>query len=115
MTRPIARDVMYRRRAFDSEVIDLCVRWYITYRLSYRDLVEMMAERGIRVAHTTILRWVLRYVPEYAARRSTSCCVVTVALRPRRLSFARRSCQWLHACLERSRSMATFRAGARSG
>jgi transposase-like protein len=68
MTRPIAGDAMYRRRVFDSEVIDLCVRWYITYRLSYRDLVDIMAERGIQVAHTTILRWVLRYVPEYEKR-----------------------------------------------
>jgi transposase-like protein len=32
------------------------VRWYVTYRLSYRDLVEMMAERGVKVAHSTILR-----------------------------------------------------------
>lgn len=68
MTRPIARDAMYRRRVFNSEAIELCVRWYITYRLSYRDLVEIMAERGIQVAHTTILRWVLRYVPEYEKR-----------------------------------------------
>ena len=41
------------------------MRWYVTYRLSYRDLVEMMAERGIKVAHSTILRWVARYVPEF--------------------------------------------------
>jgi transposase-like protein len=65
MTKPIARDPMYRQRAFDADVIQLCVRWYITYRLSYRDLVEMMAERGVKVAHSTILRWVTRYVPEY--------------------------------------------------
>jgi hypothetical protein len=48
-----------------SEIIELCVRWYITYRLSYRDLVAMMAERGIVVWHTTIHRWVIRYVPEF--------------------------------------------------
>jgi transposase-like protein len=47
MTRAIARDPIYRRRRFQSEVIELCVRWYLTYRLSYRDLVEMMAERGL--------------------------------------------------------------------
>jgi transposase-like protein len=70
MTQPIARDSIYRRRFFDAEVIELCVRWYISYRLSYRDLVEIMAERGIQVAHTTILRWVLRYVPEYEKRWS---------------------------------------------
>ena len=40
MTKPIDRDVIYRHRAFDVEIIVLCVRWYITYRLSYRDLVE---------------------------------------------------------------------------
>jgi len=53
---------------FDAEIIELCVRWYITYRLSYRDLVAMMAERGVMVAHSTILRWVTRYVPEYEKR-----------------------------------------------
>jgi transposase-like protein len=68
MTQPIPRDAIDRRRVFDAEVIELCVRWYITYRLSYRDLVEIMAERGVQVAHTTILRWVLRYVPEYEKR-----------------------------------------------
>jgi transposase-like protein len=68
MTQPIPRDAIYRRRVFDAEVIELCVRWYITYRLSYRDLVEIMADRGVQVAHTTILRWVLRYVPEYEKR-----------------------------------------------
>jgi transposase-like protein len=70
MTKPITRDAIYRRRVFDADVIELCVRWYISYRLSYRDLVELMAERGIRVAHTTILRWFLRYVPEYEKRWS---------------------------------------------
>jgi transposase-like protein len=70
MTQPIPRDAIYKRRVFDAQVIELCVRWYISYRLSYRDLVEMMAERGIRVAHTTILRWVIRYVPEYQRRWS---------------------------------------------
>jgi transposase-like protein len=68
MTKPIARDPIYRKRAFDADIIELCVRWYITYRLSYRDLVEMMAERGVQVAHSTILRWVTRYVPECEKR-----------------------------------------------
>jgi transposase-like protein len=68
MTQAISRDAIYRRRRFQSEIIELCVRWYITYRLSYRDLVAMMAERGIIVSHTTIMRWVLRYVPEFEKR-----------------------------------------------
>ena len=48
----------------------LCVRWYLTFKLSSRDLVQMMAERGISLTHTTILRWVQRYVPEFEKRWS---------------------------------------------
>jgi transposase-like protein len=70
MTKPIVRDPIYHRRVFNAEIIELCVRWYITYRLSYRDLVAMMAERGVEVSHTTILRWVVRYVPEFEKRWS---------------------------------------------
>ena len=68
MARRIPRDPIYSGRRFSAETIETCVRWYITYRLSYRDLVAMMAERGIEVSHTTIMRWVLRYVPEYERR-----------------------------------------------
>jgi DDE domain len=68
VTKPIARDPIYRRRGFDAEIIELCVRWYISYRLSCRDLVELMADRGIAVSHTTIMRWVIRYVPEFEKR-----------------------------------------------
>jgi transposase-like protein len=64
----LARDPIYRGRRFQAETIEHCVRWYITYRLSYRDLVAMMAERGVTVSHSTIHRWVLRYVPEYERR-----------------------------------------------
>jgi hypothetical protein len=41
------------------------VRWYLRYKLSFLDLVEMMAEQGLHLAHTTIMRWVQRYVPEF--------------------------------------------------
>ena len=47
MTKRQDRDAIYVKRQFDTEIIVLCVRWYITYRLSYRDLVAMMAERGV--------------------------------------------------------------------
>ena len=43
-------------RHFDREIIVLCVRWYLRCKLSLRDLVEMMAERGLDIAHTTIMR-----------------------------------------------------------
>src|ERR1035438_380353 len=70
MTAAITRDPIYRYRRFQPEIIELCVRWYLTYRLSYRDLVEMLAERGITVSHTTIYRWVQQYVPEFERRWS---------------------------------------------
>jgi transposase-like protein len=56
------------KRQFDTEIIVRCVRWYITYRLSYRDLVAMVAERGVIISHTTIMQWVIRYVPEFEKR-----------------------------------------------
>lgn len=68
MTQPIERDAIYRRRRFPRETIEVCVRWYLTYRLSYRDLVALMAESDVHVSHTTIMRWVFRYVPEYERR-----------------------------------------------
>ena len=61
---------LFKGRHFDHEIIILCVRWYVTYKLSYRDLANMMAERGIGVAHTTIMRWVQRYIPEFEKRWS---------------------------------------------
>ena len=54
---------MFRGRHFQDELIVLCVRWYLRYSLSYRDLEEMMAERGLSVDHSTIARWVSRYAP----------------------------------------------------
>jgi transposase-like protein len=51
-------DELFEGRHFDREVIVLCVRWYLRFKLSYRDLVEMMAERDLSLAHTTIMRWV---------------------------------------------------------
>src|ERR1700721_2163527 len=59
---------LFLGRHFDREVIILCVRWYLRYKLSFRDLVEMMAERGLQLAHATIMRWVQRYVPEFEKR-----------------------------------------------
>ena len=55
-------------RHYESEIILLCVRWYLRYALSYRDLEEMMEERNLTVDHTTIYRWVQRYAPELEER-----------------------------------------------
>jgi transposase-like protein len=58
----------FKWRHFESEIILLCVRWYLRYALSYRNLEEMMLERGLRIDHTTIYRWVQRYAPELDKR-----------------------------------------------
>ncbi len=58
----------FKWRHCEAEIILLCVRWYLRYSLSYRDLEEMMAERGLHVDHTTIYRWVQRYAPELDRR-----------------------------------------------
>src|SRR5437016_4829646 len=50
---------------FPAEVIMLAVRWYLRYGLSYRDVEELLAERGIQVDHVTIYRWVQRFTPRF--------------------------------------------------
>ena len=65
---------LFKGRHFDREIIILCVRWYLRFKLSFRDLVEMMAERGISLAHTTIMRWIVRYVPEFEKRWNCFAC-----------------------------------------
>ena len=59
---------LFKRRRFPVEIILLCVRWYCKYGISYRDLAEMMEERGVAVDPSTIFRWVQRYAPEIQKR-----------------------------------------------
>jgi transposase-like protein len=68
LTGVLSVDELFKGRHFDREIIILCVRWYLRYKLSFRDLVEMMAERGLSLAHTTIMRWIQRYAPEFEKR-----------------------------------------------
>ncbi|MEO1396917.1 MAG: IS6 family transposase [Cyanobacteria bacterium J06634_5] len=58
----------FKWRHFQSDLILLNVRWYLRYSLSYRDFEEMMLERGVKVDHTTIYRWVQAYSPELDKR-----------------------------------------------
>jgi IS6 family transposase len=50
---------------FPPEVISVAVRWYLRYGLSYRDVEELLAERGITVDHLTVYRWIQRFTPEF--------------------------------------------------
>jgi len=58
---------LFEGRHFDRAIIVLCVRWDLRFKFSFRDLVEMMAERGLSMAHTTIMRWV-HQAPEFERR-----------------------------------------------
>lgn len=60
---------MFKGRRFEWNTIILCVPWYLPYKLSYRDLVAVMAERALALAHMTIIRCVQRFVPEFAVGR----------------------------------------------
>lgn len=53
----------FKRLHYPVDVIAQCVRWYLTYALSLRNLEEMMAERGVIADHSTLHRWVMRLVP----------------------------------------------------
>jgi transposase-like protein len=72
---------LFKGRHFDREIIILCVRWYLRFKLSFRDLVEKMAERGISLAHTKIMRWIARYVPEFQKRWNRFACRVGASWR----------------------------------
>ena len=61
-------DSPFKWRHFEGQIILLCVRWYLRYCLSYRDLEELRAQRGLKVDHTTIYRWVQKYAPELEKR-----------------------------------------------
>jgi transposase, IS6 family len=58
----------FKWRHFQADIILLCVRWYLRYALSYRDLEEIMLERGLHVDHSTMYRWVQQYAPELEKR-----------------------------------------------
>ncbi|MBM6647142.1 IS6 family transposase [Bacillus sp. RIT 809] len=58
----------FKWKHYQPDIILLTVRWYLRYNLSFRDLVEMMEERGLSIAHTTIMRWVHQYSPELDKR-----------------------------------------------
>jgi transposase-like protein len=58
----------FKWRHFEPEIILCGVRWSLRYSLSYRDVEELMLERGLRVNHTTVFRWVQRYAPELDKR-----------------------------------------------
>jgi transposase-like protein len=64
----IRLDELFKGRQFEREIIVLCVRWYLRFKLSFLDLVEMLAERSLSLAHTTIMCGVQGFAPEFERR-----------------------------------------------
>ncbi|OHX30673.1 Integrase catalytic region [Bacillus mycoides] len=62
------KEIFFKWKHYQPDIILLTVRWYLRYNLSFRDLVEMMKERGLSISHTTIMRWVHQYGPELDKR-----------------------------------------------
>jgi transposase-like protein len=66
MRRQNYRNSLFHRRRFANHDIILCVRWYLRFKLSYREMAEIARELGVLVAPSTILRWVVRYAEEFS-------------------------------------------------
>lgn len=62
------KEQLFKWKHFQPELILLTVRWHVRYNFSFRNLREMMEERGFLMAHTTIMRWVHQYGPELETR-----------------------------------------------
>jgi putative transposase len=59
--------INFKGHRFEKDIILTGMRWYLTYPLSYRNLKEMMAERGVYINHTSIYRWVQKFTPKLEA------------------------------------------------
>src|SRR5712691_6751436 len=62
------RPALFKWRHFEPAIITCAVGWYLRFSLSYRDVEELVTERGLPADHTTIWRWVQRYAPELNKR-----------------------------------------------
>jgi transposase-like protein len=103
-------DGLFNGCHFDREAIVLCVRWYLRYKLSFQDLAEMMAERGLSLAHTTIMR----FTPEFVKRWDRLAMTAGQSWRVDETYVKIRS-QWayLYRAVDRSGKTVDFRLSAR--
>ena len=68
MMKKAIRPAIFKWRQTEPALILCAVRWYLRYSLSFRDVAELLSERGLEVGHTTIWHWVQRYGPELEER-----------------------------------------------
>jgi transposase-like protein len=74
--RPCEKSELFKGRHFNHLLIIQAVRWYVTYKLSYRDVCDLMAERGVTVVHTTVLRWIQCFGPAFEKKWKNYACPV---------------------------------------
>jgi transposase-like protein len=109
-------DRLFDGRHFDREIIALCVRWYQGYKLSLRDFVEVMAEPGLSLAHTIIMRCVKRFTPEFVKRCNRFAKSAGCSWRVDE-TYVKVSGNWvyLYRAVDRTGKTVDFRLSARRG
>jgi transposase, IS6 family len=104
----------FKWRHFEPSLILLCVRWYCRYQLSYRDLEEMMRERGLSVDHTTVWRWVQKYAPEINKRIRPHLKLAGASYRvDETYSKVGKSCKYLYRAVDKEGNMIEFMLSAK--
>jgi IS6 family transposase len=104
----------FKWRHYAPDIILLCVRWYCRYQLSYRDLEEMMHERGLSIDHTTVFRWVQRYAPDINRRIRPHLKLAGVSYRIDETYIkVGKSCKYLFRALDKEGSTIEFMLSAK--
>src|ERR1700736_5226109 len=88
---------LFKWRQFEPEVILLAVGWYLRFSLSYRDVEELLAERGLLVDHVTVWRWVQRYAPQIQRRLHPRLRPTTSSWRVEK-TYIRVKGKWVYFC-----------------
>ncbi len=104
----------FKWRHFEPEIILLCVRWYLRYQLSHRDVEEMMKERGLEVHHSTVWRWVQAYAPEINKRIRPHLKMSGTSYRVDETYIkVRKSCKYLYRAVDKEGDTIEFMLSAK--
>lgn len=104
----------FKWRHFEPTIILLCVRWYCRFQLSYRDIEEMMRERGLDVDHSTVFRWVQRYAPEINKRIRPHLKMSGTSYRVDETYIkVGKSCKYLYRAVDKEGNTIEFRLSAK--